>query len=79
MALSAYGLAMRCPVLIYAVLLRVSYAMPGTDVGYAATRSYGSRIAGTGGCLSCYGVARRCPSGTDVAYGAFVPGGDAQY
>ena len=27
-----YACAMRCPVLVYAVLLRTRYAMPGTDM-----------------------------------------------
>eukprot|EP00961_Rhodomonas_salina_P065464 880327-Rhodomonas_salina.1 len=34
---------MQCPVLTYAMPLRLSYAMSGTDILYAATRRIGTR------------------------------------
>eukprot|EP00961_Rhodomonas_salina_P045115 605920-Rhodomonas_salina.2 len=34
--LSSYALATRCLVLTWAITLRLGYAMPGTDLGYAA-------------------------------------------
>eukprot|EP00961_Rhodomonas_salina_P283285 3828552-Rhodomonas_salina.1 len=37
--LSSYASATRCPVLIWAMLLRAAYSMSGTDLAYAATQS----------------------------------------
>eukprot|EP00961_Rhodomonas_salina_P049950 670998-Rhodomonas_salina.1 len=43
--LSAYALTMRCPVCDAAIGLRARYGMPGTDIGYAATRREMARKA----------------------------------
>eukprot|EP00961_Rhodomonas_salina_P225747 3052503-Rhodomonas_salina.2 len=54
------------------IALRVSYAMPGADIGYAATRRSCSRsdtqVKSAIALRACYAM-----SGTDIAYGGSLP------
>eukprot|EP00961_Rhodomonas_salina_P301593 3940529-Rhodomonas_salina.1 len=82
---SSYALATQCPVLTYAVptsVLRTCYAVPGTEVGYGATRrrmregvparggkGYGPSYLPTISLRACYAMSM---SGTDIAYACYA-------
>eukprot|EP00961_Rhodomonas_salina_P217247 2935359-Rhodomonas_salina.3 len=54
-----YGFAMQCPVPSYAIVLRLSYAMSSSELGYAATRrGYRARRRARG-TLGSYARARQ--------------------